>query len=92
MTLVGPRPEDPRYVACYTLEQRRVLAVRPGITSAASVRYRHEEEMLTGNAWESTYVKVVMPEKLRIELDYLKHRTFISDLRILWQTLWTLLG
>ena len=43
MSLVGPRPEDPRYVALYTPEQRQVLAVRPGITSAASFAYRHEE-------------------------------------------------
>src|SRR5438552_2122313 len=42
MSLVGPRPEDPRYVALYTPEQRRVLSVRPGMTSLASIRYRHE--------------------------------------------------
>ncbi len=86
MSLVGPRPEDPRYVALYTLEQRRVLAVPPGITSPASIRYRSEEQMLTGPDWESTYVNVIMPDKLRIELEYLEHRTFLSDLRIILQT------
>ncbi|RXM21690.1 sugar transferase, partial [Citrobacter sp. AAK_AS5] len=55
MSLVGPRPEDPRYVAFYTPEQRRVLAVRPGITSAASLAYRHEEQMLSGADWETIY-------------------------------------
>ncbi len=86
MSLVGPRPEDPRYVALYTPEQRRVLAVPPGITSPASIRYRSEEQMLTGPDWESTYVNVIMPDKLRIELEYLEHRTFLSDLRIIFET------
>lgn len=86
MSLVGPRPEDPRYVALYTPEQRKVLNVRPGITSAASVRYRHEEVILTDTNWEHIYLTVVMPDKLRIDLDYIEHRTFASDLLILWQT------
>ena len=84
--LVGPRPEDPRYVALYTPEQRRVLAVPPGITSPASIRYRSEEQMLTGPDWESQYVNVILPDKLRIELEYLQHRTFFSDLRIILET------
>jgi lipopolysaccharide/colanic/teichoic acid biosynthesis glycosyltransferase len=87
MSLVGPRPEDARYVALYTEEQKRVLNVRPGITSAASVQYRHEERLLTGSDWEDKYVNVIMPEKLRIELDYLGRRTVFSDLLIIWQTL-----
>ncbi|MCB0183641.1 MAG: sugar transferase, partial [Caldilineaceae bacterium] len=53
MSLVGPRPEDPRYVALYTPEQRGVLAVRPGITSAASLAFRHEEQLLGGANWET---------------------------------------
>jgi len=87
MSLVGPRPEDPRYVALYTPEQRRVLSVRPGITSAASVHYRHEEAILQGPNWEEVYRTVVMPNKLRLDLDYLASRTFLSDMRILWETL-----
>ena len=86
MSLVGPRPEDPRYVESYTAEQRRVLSVRPGITSAASVLYRHEEELLQGEDWERTYREKVMPDKLRIELDYLQHRTLGGDLGILLKT------
>lgn len=86
MSLVGPRPEDPRYVEGYTPEQRRVLAVRPGITSAASVLYRHEEQMLEGEEWEKTYREKVLPDKLRIELEYLEHRTLASDLGILLKT------
>jgi len=86
MSLVGPRPEDPRYVDLYTPEQRRVLDVRPGITSLASVRYSREEELLTGADWENTYIKTVMPDKLSIELEYLAHRSFWRDLKILWKT------
>jgi lipopolysaccharide/colanic/teichoic acid biosynthesis glycosyltransferase len=87
MSLVGPRPEDPRYVAHYDAGQRRVLSVRPGITSAASVAFRNEEELLTGADWERTYVETILPEKLRIELDALDRASFTQDLRILGQTI-----
>lgn len=86
MSLVGPRPEDPRYVQLYTPAQRVVLDVPPGITSAASVKFRHEEAFLAGADWERMYREVVMPRKLEIELSYLKRRTFRSDLAILART------
>jgi lipopolysaccharide/colanic/teichoic acid biosynthesis glycosyltransferase len=86
MSLVGPRPEDPRYVAMYTPEQQRVLAVRPGITSPASLYYRNEEELLGGSGWEKKYVERVMPHKLQMELDYLDKQTLWSDLGILLDT------
>lgn len=86
MALVGPRPEDPRYVALYTAEQRRLLAVRPGITSPASLWYRHEEQLLEGADWEKVYVEQVMPHKLQIELEYMERRTLSTDLRVIWET------
>lgn len=86
MSLVGPRPEDPRYVALYTPEQRRVLAVRPGITSAASLAFRHEEQLLEGGNWEEIYREQVMPAKLAIDLAYLERRTMLSDLRLILRT------
>jgi lipopolysaccharide/colanic/teichoic acid biosynthesis glycosyltransferase len=86
MSLVGPRPEDPRYVMLYTPEQRRVLSVRPGLTSPASLIYRHEEELLGGEDWERTYLQKVMPAKLRIELEYLEHRSVWRDLTVVVQT------
>lgn len=86
MSLVGPRPEDPRYVALYTPEQRQVLAVRPGITSAASLAYRHEEQLLAGEDWESVYREQVLPAKLAIDLDYLERRTLARDLKLILQT------
>ena len=86
MGLVGPRPEDPRYVALYTDEQKKLLEVRPGITSPASVAFRHEESLLSGEEWEKTYVGRILPRKLEIEAEYLKHRTFLTDVGVLLRT------
>ena len=86
MGLVGPRPEDPGYVRFYSTEERRVLDVKPGITSPATVLHRDEESMLTGPDWEHTYRDKILPEKLRIELDYLSRRTLLGDIRILART------
>lgn len=84
MSVVGPRPEDPRYVAHYTAEQRRILRVRPGLVSAATLSYLHEEELLSqaGRDVEDYYVNIVMPAKLRLELAYLEHRSFRTDIEI----------
>ena len=86
MSLVGPRPEDPRYTALYSPEQRTVLRVRPGVTSPASLRYRSEEQLLAGTEWEDTYVHRVMPAKLAIDLDYLRRRTVWSDVVVVFAT------
>ncbi len=86
MSLVGPRPEDPRYVALYTQEQRQVLAVRPGITSAASLTYRDESALLSGEDWERHYIQEIMPHKLAIDLDYQARRTLASDLNLILRT------
>lgn len=91
MSLVGPRPEDPRYVAYYTPEQRQVLRVRPGITGAASLRYRAESALLTGSDWEKIYVERIMPEKLAIELAYLQQRNLLTDVRLIIVTVLSLL-
>jgi lipopolysaccharide/colanic/teichoic acid biosynthesis glycosyltransferase len=88
MSLVGPRPEDPRYVVHYTPEQRQVLCVRPGITSPASLRYRDESSLLAGQDWERVYIEQIMPDKLAIELDYLAGRSLFTDLGLIAQTVW----
>lgn len=86
MSLVGPRPEDERYVQFYTPEQRRILDVRPGITSPASITYRDEEAVLRGaDDLEAAY-RELMAEKIRIDLDYLQRRSVRSDLGVLWRT------
>ena len=87
MSLVGPRPEHPDYVRLYSAEQRRVLCVRPGITGAASVRYRNEEQLLRGDDPEALYRSVIMPAKLRLELEYLDRRSFRADLGLMLATL-----
>jgi lipopolysaccharide/colanic/teichoic acid biosynthesis glycosyltransferase len=86
MSLVGPRPEAPEYVLLYTAEERNVLRVRPGITSPASLLYRDEESLLTGQEWRDEYVNRIMRDKLRIDLEWLDRRTFASDLRLLART------
>jgi lipopolysaccharide/colanic/teichoic acid biosynthesis glycosyltransferase len=86
MSLVGPRPEDPLYVARYTPLQRQVLSIRPGITSPAALRYRHEENILVGEAWEDKYLKMIIPDKLLLDLEYIQKQGFWTDIKILWQT------
>jgi lipopolysaccharide/colanic/teichoic acid biosynthesis glycosyltransferase len=87
MSLVGPRPEDPHYVVQYTPKEREILNVRPGITSAASLAYRNEEQILTGQDWETVYRTEVLPTKLAIDLDYLSNRTFWSDINLIFLTI-----
>lgn len=87
MSLVGPRPEAPRYVELYTPAQREILRVRPGITSPASLRFRHEESLLTGPDPETHYIKTIMPAKIALDLDYARRASLGHDLVIILQTL-----
>ena len=91
MSLVGPRPEVPRYVEHYTPDERaRVLSVRPGITDFASLRYRDENALLARAADpEREYLDVILPSKLRYALDYVEHGSVADDLRVLGLTLRT---
>jgi len=92
MSLVGPRPEVPRYVAMYTPEQRRVLEVPPGITDLASIEFRDENEFLQDHDDPETfYVTQIMPKKLELNLLYLSRRSFVFDLFIIFRTLWRVL-
>jgi len=86
MSIVGPRPEDPAYVALYSPEQLEVLSVKPGITSLASIKYHHEEQILVGENWETIYSNKVMPEKIKIDLEYIKQRSLLTDLYIIFET------
>jgi lipopolysaccharide/colanic/teichoic acid biosynthesis glycosyltransferase len=89
MSLVGPRPEVPRYVALYPPALRdKVLSVRPGITDAASIEYRHESELLArATDPEREYVEVVLPAKLEAAARYVDRMSLATDLRILGATL-----
>ncbi|MGE5553677.1 MAG: sugar transferase [Betaproteobacteria bacterium] len=87
MSLVGPRPEVPRYVSLYTPEQRKVLELVPGITDPASVRYRHESELLAQSSDpERTYIEKIMPDKIAINLAYAARATVWSDLLVILNT------
>ena len=93
MSLVGPRPEVPRYMALYPDEARqRILSVRPGITYRAAIEFR-DEELLLAHATdpERVYVERIMPVKLRYYLDYVAHRSLAGDARILFDTVRALL-
>jgi len=88
MSFVGPRPEVPKYVAMYTPEERRVLALRPGITDLASIKYRREAEILaSAEDPERTYVETVMRDKLRINLEYAARAGLLADLGVVLKTL-----
>lgn len=92
MSLVGPRPEVPRYVALYPEDiKRRVLAVRPGITDPASLEFVDEGTLLAQAADpEREYVEVILPRKLQRAADYAARATLWSDLGIIGRTLRTL--
>lgn len=88
MSLVGPRPEVRKYVDLYTPEQMHVLDVRPGITDMASICYRNENELLETVADPETYYQtVIMQDKLRINLEYVKHHSFLGDIRLIFKTI-----
>jgi lipopolysaccharide/colanic/teichoic acid biosynthesis glycosyltransferase len=89
MSLVGPRPEVPRYVALYPPELRaRVLSVRPGITDLASIAFHDESALLARAADpEREYLQVVLPRKLALAASYADAPSLGTDLKILWRTL-----
>ena len=80
MSLVGPRPEVPKYVALYDASQRRALDVRPGITDPASLRFFDESELLAqADDPHAAYIERIMPYKLRLNLAYLDRATVATD-------------
>jgi lipopolysaccharide/colanic/teichoic acid biosynthesis glycosyltransferase len=88
LSLVGPRPEVPDYVALYTPEQREILRYRPGLTSPGTLAFVDEVAVLARSPDPAhTYLHEVMPEELRRDLAYMQHATFVSDLRVLLATM-----
>jgi lipopolysaccharide/colanic/teichoic acid biosynthesis glycosyltransferase len=86
MQLVGPRPEVERYVELFRPQYEQLLQDRPGITDPASVAYRREEELLVAGRIEEQYVSQILPDKLRLSLDYQRRRNFASDVALLLKT------
>ena len=88
MSFVGPRPEVPKYVNLYTPYQRQVLLVRPGITDYASIAYRNENDMLEGaEDPERMYIDVIMPDKIELNMKYLREISPVADIRLIFSTI-----
>lgn len=88
MSLVGPRPEVPRYVELYTPEQREILKYKPGITDVASLLFRNEQELLRGTGdLEGFYLRYCLPKKIQLNREYAERATLLQDLWVILQTL-----
>lgn len=88
MSIVGPRPEVPKYVALYNEEQRDILNIRPGISDWSSIRFSNENELLAqAENYEDFYISEVMPEKLKMNLEYVRSNNFWIDLKIIFMTM-----
>lgn len=84
MSFVGPRPDVPGYADQLQGEDRRILELRPGITGPASLKYRDEEELLATVENPQEYNdKVIYPDKIRINLYYLQHYSFVKDIQMI---------
>src|SRR3989304_1717209 len=91
MSFVGPRPEVQHYVNMYTNEEKAILNVKPGITDWASMWNSDEGAILAGRTdAEKTYMEKIRPEKIRLQLKYVRKRSFFVDLKIIFQTLFKL--
>lgn len=85
MSIVGPRPEVPRYVAMWAADARdEILSVRPGISDPAAIAFRHEQdELAAAEDPERHYVEVILPQKVAMYRDYVRNRSFVGDLRVI---------
>ena len=92
MSLVGPRPEVETYIRLYQSRWNKILAVRPGITGPASIKFRNEEELLANAVNpEEEYRNVILPRKLQIYEDYVRGISFMNDVKILLGTIFVVL-
>lgn len=94
MSLVGPRPEVQKFVDMYTKEERAILSVRPGITDWASIRFHNEGEIIEASGIrdaDEAYAKLIRPEKLRLQLKYVREQSLWVDIKILVSTVTSLL-
>jgi lipopolysaccharide/colanic/teichoic acid biosynthesis glycosyltransferase len=88
MSIVGPRPETPEYVAAYSSAQKEILSFRPGLTDPASIKYRYEEKILAQYPDPvEAYRTIVLPDKIALSLNYQRKRSLGRDLLIILQTI-----
>ncbi len=92
MSFVGPRPEVRKYVDMYNKEQKKILEVRPGITDIASIKYRNESELLNGSTDpEKYYIIALMPDKINMNIAYIKDSSLFKDIKVILKTLLAIL-
>jgi len=92
MSLVGPRPEVKKFTDMYTDEEKVILTVRPGITDWASLWNPDEGVLLKGSLDpDKDYIEKIRPEKIRLQLKYVRERSFLTDIKIIFLTLKTIL-
>jgi lipopolysaccharide/colanic/teichoic acid biosynthesis glycosyltransferase len=90
MSIVGPRPEVRKYVDMYNRQQRQILSLKPGITDYASIRYRNENELLlNAENPEDYYIREIMPKKLELNSIYMKNRSLMLDIRLVFITIYS---
>jgi len=87
MSLVGPRPETLEYTKLYTEEQMEILSIRPGITDYASIEFADLGEILSGGDPDKIYFEKVWEPKMELRLRYVRERTFLIDLSLIFQTI-----
>lgn len=91
MSLVGPRPEVKKFVDLYSDQQREVLTAKPGITDFASIEFRNENKLLEGKEDPiDFYIREIMPVKLALNLKYIRSQSFWLDIRIIFQTVFSI--
>jgi lipopolysaccharide/colanic/teichoic acid biosynthesis glycosyltransferase len=89
LSLVGPRPEVEKYISFYKDDYKEILKIRPGITDYAAIKFRNEEEILAKfEDLEKAYIENVLPEKIKLYKTYLNEIGFLTDLKIIFKTLW----
>lgn len=88
MTFVGPRPDIKGYYDALTGEQKKLLKLKPGLTSEASIKYSNEEEILANVSNKKKFNdEIIFPDKVKMNLDYLERQTFLLDLQIIFKTI-----
>ena len=93
MSLVGPRPEVPKYVELYSEGQKKVLSVKPGMTDYASIEFNTENEILASSSHpKDDYVRKIMPQKIILNLKYINDRSILLDFKLILRTLREILG
>lgn len=95
MSIVGPRPEVQKFVDMYTEEEKAILTLRPGITDWASIKFHNEGEIIEASGIrdaDEAYARLIRPEKLRLQLKYVRERSLWIDIKIIFATLLTIVS